>query len=100
MAARGAFAGLAAGDAGTLAYWKLNGGPEPGKVHPVSTERDEIAQLGQEAMEKVGALAARFLLGAAPFTAWPHPGREAAGDDYLHLSRRAEWAGAEDAADG
>jgi ATP-dependent helicase/nuclease subunit B len=99
MAARGAFPHLAAGDAGALVYWKLTGGPKPGEVLPVQTERDEIATLAEEAIGKVNELAARFLLGSAPFTAWPHPGRETAGDEYQHLSRRAEWAGAEDAID-
>ncbi|MDB5372754.1 MAG: addB, partial [Belnapia sp.] len=100
MAAKGAFGGLPAGDAAALVYWKLTGGPKPGEVQPISADRDEIAGLAEEAIDRVNALAARFLLGAAPFLAWPHPGREPAGDEYQHLSRRAEWAGAEDSVDG
>lgn len=100
MAAAGAFANLPPADAAALVYWRLTGGPVPGELRIVSAERDAIAAMAEEALAKVNTLAARFLLGQAAFLAWPHPGREPAGDEYQHLSRRAEWAGAEDGADG
>ncbi|MFC7541655.1 PD-(D/E)XK nuclease family protein [Siccirubricoccus deserti] len=99
MVARGGFPTVT-GDAGRLDYWRLTGGPTPGEVTTVCDNAQEIADLAEAALEEVQALAQRFLLGEAPFLAWPHPGREPAGDDYDHLSRRAEWAGAEDAAEG
>jgi len=100
MAARGAFPGLDAADAGLLAYWRLTGGPEPGQVRTISEEAQEIADLAEGALAEVRRLVARYLLGSAPFTARPHPGREPAGAEYEHLSRLGEWAGAEDAAAG
>lgn len=97
MAARGAFPAIGAADAGLLAYWHLAGGPEPGQVRTVSEDAQEIRDLAESALEEVRRLAARYLLGSAPFTARPHPGREPAGTEYEHLSRLGEWAGAEDA---
>jgi ATP-dependent helicase/nuclease subunit B len=99
IVAQGGFSGIA-GAVGRLDYWKLTGGPTPGEITTVCDNAQEIADLAGAALEEVQALAERFLLGGAPFLAWPHPGREPAGDDYDHLSRRAEWAGAEDAAEG
>jgi ATP-dependent helicase/nuclease subunit B len=98
MLAARAFPGLA-GDAERLDYWKLSGGPTPGEIETVVEDAQAIAALGETALEAVAALAERFLLGTGAFLAWPHPGREPAGDEYHHLSRRAEWAGAEDGAE-
>jgi ATP-dependent helicase/nuclease subunit B len=98
MAARGAFPGLPEADATALAYWRLTGGPEPGEVKAISEDAQEIADLADGALGELRRLVARYLAGAAPFTARPHPGREPAGSEYEHLSRLAEWAGAEDAA--
>lgn len=100
MLARGAFADVPAADAALLAYWRLSGGPEPGEVSTIEQEAAEIRDLADGALEALRDLAARYLLGHAPFTARPHPGRETAGGEYEHLSRLAEWAGAEDAAPG
>ncbi|WP_135465707.1 double-strand break repair protein AddB [Crenalkalicoccus roseus] len=100
MAARGAFPGLQPADAAALAYWRLSGGPEPGEVRVVSREAQEIAHLAEQALGELRRLVGRYLLGAAPFTARPHPGRRPAGTEYEHLSRLGEWAGAEDAAEG
>lgn len=105
MAARGGFRGLAAAVTTGLHYWRLTGGPVPGEAkdagallafrrHPSAAEA--IAAEQENAFEAARRLAEHYLLGARPFRAWPHPGRRAAGDDYDHLSRRAEWAGAED----
>jgi ATP-dependent helicase/nuclease subunit B len=46
--------------------------------------------------DAAAALVGRYLLERRPFTARPHPLRAARGGDYDHLSRIAEWAGAED----
>jgi ATP-dependent helicase/nuclease subunit B len=97
MLARGAFPEVAAADATLLAYWRLTGGPEAGRVLAVAEDAQEIAGLAEEALAELRGLVARYLLGGAPFTARPHPGREPAGSEYEHLSRIAEWAGAEDA---
>jgi ATP-dependent helicase/nuclease subunit B len=79
-----------------LVYWKLSGGETPGEVKPMATEPEEVAELAALALEKLGDLVDRFLLGDAPFPARPHPGRSARGTDYDQLSRHAEWADAEE----
>ena len=102
MAARGAFAGLAARRMPrTLAYWQLNrrAGAGRGASGQHRARRDRAARAGGDG-RRWARWPARFLLGAAAFTAWPHPGREPAGDDYATCRAGREWAGAEDAADG
>ena len=59
-----------------------------------------IEAAADHAMDRLRDLADRFLFGDAPFTARPHPGRTPAGREYEHLSRLAEWSGAEDAEAG
>jgi ATP-dependent helicase/nuclease subunit B len=100
MLAGGGFPAVDPADAAQLAYWRLTGGPEPGEVRVISGEAQEIRDLAEAALAELRDLAACYLLGRAPFTARPHPGREPAGAEYEHLSRIAEWAGAEDAAVG
>ena len=56
-----------------------------------------IDEQAGDAVRRLRGLAERFLFGTAPFTARPHPGRAPAGGEYDHLSRLAEWSGAEDA---
>jgi ATP-dependent helicase/nuclease subunit B len=79
-----------------LTYWKLSGGETPGEVKAMATEPEEVSDLADLALEKLGALVDRFLLGEAPFPARPHPGRTTRGTDYDQLSRYAEWADAEE----
>jgi ATP-dependent helicase/nuclease subunit B len=100
MAAEGCFEGVEASDASELTYWRLTGGPEPGKVLEVMSGKQDISDKASDALERLGELANRFLFGDAAFTARPHPGRAPPGGDYDHLSRLAEWSGAEDAEAG
>jgi ATP-dependent helicase/nuclease subunit B len=97
MVAAGRFEGVPQGATSELAYWRLTGGPEPGEVRTVMREAHAIGAAADHALERVRDLADRFLFGDAAFTARPHPGRAPAGGDYDHLSRLAEWSGAEDA---
>jgi ATP-dependent helicase/nuclease subunit B len=97
MVAAGRFEGVPQGATAELAYWRLTGGPEPGEVRTVMREAHAIGAAADHALERVRDLADRFLFGDAAFTARPHPGRAPAGGDYDHLSRLAEWSGAEDA---
>jgi ATP-dependent helicase/nuclease subunit B len=96
IAEAGGFAGVTRAAVRELTYWKLTGGQEPGRIMPMETEAQEIAELAAESLENLAALVDRFLLGDAPFTARPHPLRAPRGGDYDHLSRIAEWAEAED----
>ena len=59
-----------------------------------------IEAAAAHALDRLRGLADRFLFGDAPFTARPHPARAPAGGEYDHLSRLAEWSGAEDAEAG
>jgi ATP-dependent helicase/nuclease subunit B len=99
MAARGAFEGVPAASVRALTYWRLTGGHEPGEVKEMLSEAEDVERLAEEALDRLGALVDRFLLGEAAFHARPHPGRTAKGGDYDHLARVAEWANAEDEAE-
>ncbi|MGK7860938.1 double-strand break repair protein AddB [Falsiroseomonas sp. E2-1-a4] len=95
MAAEGAFAGVPGAAVRLLTYWKLSGGETAGEEKQMLSEPEDVAELASAAIERLGALVDRFLLGDAAFTARPHPGRKTRGGDYDHLSRVAEWADAE-----
>ncbi|MDI3309734.1 MAG: double-strand break repair protein AddB [Acetobacteraceae bacterium] len=97
LARAGGFEKLPAAETGALVYWRLTGGPVAGEVKPMLTDAQAIAIAADEALERLRDLADRFLFGNAAFIARPHPAREPAGSDYDHLSRIAEWSGAEDA---
>jgi len=97
IAGEGGFAGLAPAPTVSMAYWKLSGGDQPGEVLGAITRPESIAELAAAAHGGLAGLADRFLLGAAPFLARPHPGRRSR-DDYDQLARRAEWEDAEDGA--
>ncbi|RAI60622.1 double-strand break repair protein AddB [Roseicella frigidaeris] len=97
IAAAGGFAGVPAGDGAGLLYWRLSGGPTPGEEKLVAQDPAVVRLLAEEAVTALAGLVGDFLLGDRPFTARPHPKRAPAGNDYDHLSRLAEWAGAEDA---
>ncbi|MEN0076558.1 MAG: PD-(D/E)XK nuclease family protein, partial [Paracraurococcus sp.] len=97
IAAAGGFAGVPAGDGAGLLYWRLSGGPMPGEEKLVAQAPAVVRLLAEEAVTALAGLVGDFLLGDRAFTARPHPKRAPAGNDYDHLSRLAEWAGAEDA---
>jgi ATP-dependent helicase/nuclease subunit B len=100
IAAAGGFEGVPAADAAALLYWKLSGGPKPGEEKAAVTEAWLVRQIAGQAQTALMGLIADFLLGNRAFVARPHPKRAPAGSDYDHLSRLAEWAGAEDARTG
>jgi ATP-dependent helicase/nuclease subunit B len=97
IAAAGGFERVPPADAGALLYWRLSGGPKPGEEKAAAEDVLLVRQLADAAQTALIGLVADFLLGDRPFTARPHPKRAPAGSDYDHLSRLAEWAGAEDA---
>jgi len=94
MAARGAFRDVAAAEVSGLEHWHVSGGYEAGKVAEFRPKGTTLPEVGEEAFEALNTLATEFLLGDRPFLARPHPGRAPRGDEYDHLSRRAEWGGA------
>ncbi len=86
LLARDGFANIP-GLAARLVYWKLSGGVPAGEIVPF----EKAAELVEAAGEGFDWLMHDFLLGDRPFTSRPDPGREAAGRDFDHLARRAEW---------
>jgi ATP-dependent helicase/nuclease subunit B len=97
IAAAGGFEGVPPADAAALVYWKLTGGPVPGEEKRAAEGAPLVRQLAEDARVALLGLVGEFLLGDRAFVARPHPKRAPAGSDYDHLSRLAEWAGAEDA---
>jgi ATP-dependent helicase/nuclease subunit B len=88
IAERGGFAGFQ-GAVEALEYWELKGGLVEGKRTAMRPEG--VVDKAEAALER---LAARFLLGDAPFPAQPHPRRRAA-PEYRHLARTDEWSAGE-----
>jgi ATP-dependent helicase/nuclease subunit B len=88
---QGAFAD-AAGTATELTYWRLTGGEVPGEVTVLGATAPDGRPYAEIAEERLRDLAARWLLGQAPFLSRPHPARAAAGGDYDHLARVEEWS--------
>jgi ATP-dependent helicase/nuclease subunit B len=95
MAARGMLATRAgvvlAGDPAALAYWKLSGGTEPGKISDPLRGKPELLAADHAAAAVAVAIAETdaLLLGEAPFVAKKVPGY--GWSDFDHLARVAEW---------
>jgi ATP-dependent helicase/nuclease subunit B len=86
MAALGAFGDEVTGPAGELAYWRLQGGHDPGNLVIIGDgDAALLANLAAQAVEALAALVARFNDPATPYLARPHPGRQ--------LARLGEWGG-------
>ena len=88
---QGAFTG-AAGQAVELVYWHLTGGEVAGSVKDLGATAQDGTPYAELAAARLSDLAARWLLGDAPFLSRPHPARSAAGGDYDHLARVEEWS--------
>ncbi len=95
MAEAGAFAGVPAGPVRELAYWRLSGGHEPGRVHEPLKKPQELADIIADAPGHIRALLAAFDDPDHPYAHQPHPGRATRGD-YAQLARAGELAGAAD----
>jgi ATP-dependent helicase/nuclease subunit B len=96
LARQGAFRKVPSAEVAELLYWRLSGGPEPGRAETAQRGAQEIAASAEEALTRLRELAEGFLFGQRPFTARPHPLRAPAGGDYDHLSRLAEWSAGEE----
>lgn len=92
MVAQGGFSGIPARPVEELAFWRLSGGREPGKVHDAA---DDPAQVAAEALAGVKALVARFDDPATAYEARPRPDHAPVYSDYEHLARVKEWASGE-----
>jgi ATP-dependent helicase/nuclease subunit B len=89
MARHGGFAGVKAGEASELLYWRLKGGADGGEERLAGTDTQELAR---QALDGLRALVAAFDNEATPYGARPHPDHAPKYSDYLHLARLAEWA--------
>ncbi|MFW7269095.1 double-strand break repair protein AddB [Gluconacetobacter sp. Hr-1-5] len=97
MAERGAFGPELAGPARELAYWRLTGGAEAGKILPLA-EGDALAVLIESAWESLRGLIAMYDDPGQPYLSHPHPGESPRFADYARLARVAEWSAARDEA--
>ncbi|MDF2763654.1 MAG: putative double-strand break repair protein AddB-like [Rhodospirillales bacterium] len=91
IAQAGGFEGVAAAEVGELAYWRITGAREPGKVCEIAAGAD-AARLAAEAVEGLTQLIATFDDPATPFEPMPWPERIPRFSDYRHLARIAEWS--------
>ena len=87
--ARGGFEGVPAGDIRELAFWRLSGGREAGKVHPAA---DDPSGIAQEAYDGLRALVEKFDDPTTAYEARPGPKQAPKYSDYEHLARVREWA--------
>ncbi|MBC6406332.1 MAG: double-strand break repair protein AddB [Rhodospirillales bacterium] len=95
IAEAGGFAGLPAADLASLEFWKLSGGRDAGECKPLSRKRlPDIATQAAHALDRLRDLIAVFDRPETPYLAHPRPGFRPRFDDYRHLSRLDEWAGA------
>jgi ATP-dependent helicase/nuclease subunit B len=94
MAERGAFAGVAAAQVHELAFWKLGGRDEAGKVHEIPPE--ELRTRIADALAGLRRLIARFDDPDTPYLSVPRPERAPRYGDYAHLARVKERLAEED----
>jgi ATP-dependent helicase/nuclease subunit B len=95
IAARGGFQDIPASEVSELEHWHVSGGYEAGAAVRFRPKDSTLPEVSEEAFEALNGLVQDFLLGDRPFLARPHPARAPKGDEYDHLSRIAEWGGAE-----
>jgi ATP-dependent helicase/nuclease subunit B len=93
---KGDFDGLASRRLGKLAYISAKGGDPAGVEHALAMQTPEA--LAEGARQGLAALIARFDEETTPYTAMRRAGfsERYRYDDYAHLARVAEWAGAEE----
>jgi ATP-dependent helicase/nuclease subunit B len=95
--AAGGFDGVPPLPVRELAFWRLSGGREAGRVHDAA---DDPIAIAVEAMAGLRALVARFDDPATPYEARPRPSVAPRYSDYEHLARVREWASFDGADDG
>ncbi len=95
IARAGGFAEVPPAEVAELAYWRVTGGREPGKVQPIAAG-EEAADLAAEALDGLARLIALFDDPKTPYEPVPWPERTLRFSDYRHLARIAEWSQGEE----
>ena len=89
----GGFAGVSAGaSVEQIGYVLLKGGARPGESKPIDFEQGTADSQADRALEKLTALARRFIDGDEPYRSLVHPMWAARYGDYDHLARVKEWS--------
>ncbi len=101
MVQQGAFGAEVTGPVGELAFWHIPGGYEPGQATALFARKAaRLAEVVHAAQESVRLLVAEFDDPLKPYLSQPAPGAAPRFSDYRRLARVAEWAAADDGADG
>ena len=101
MAQAGCFGEAFTGEVAELVYWKISGRHEAGKEQVVKPKKPRVLrEVIEDAARALPETFAKFADEATAYLASPHPGRVNKYDVYAGVSRRAEWAGEDDANDG
>ncbi|GLR65533.1 double-strand break repair protein AddB [Acidocella aquatica] len=101
MAQAGCFGDEFSGEVAQLAYWKISGRHEAGEVREVKPKKPRVLrEMIEDAAHALPQTFAKFADEKTPYLASPHPKRVNKYDVYAGVSRRAEWAGEDDANDG
>ncbi|HAX91348.1 MAG TPA: double-strand break repair protein AddB [Rhodospirillaceae bacterium] len=93
MAQAGAFEGIEPQEVAKLSYWALMEKKEEKREMNFANDIDAQCEKAREGLE---ALIAVFADPATPYTAVPKPQVQPRFNDYAHLSRLAEWGGAQE----
>jgi ATP-dependent helicase/nuclease subunit B len=88
IAAAGGFAGVAASPVVELAYWRLRGGREIGRILPIKGDPMRLAAAARDRLEQ---MIAAFEDPGMPYLPMPDPRFALPAGRYDHLSRRGEW---------
>ncbi len=94
----GGFDNISASSVGTLAYWKLTGGAQAGKITQVQlgdkeASPDEIAANAKDGLQNLINV---FEMPDTPYYSLPEPEKAPRFNDYELLARVKEWAALDD----
>ena len=90
IAVAGGFAGITAAPVAELSFWRLTGGRQPGREHPIKPE--DIDLLAKAAVSGLERLVALFDDPDTPYLSHPRADRVPRFGDYDHLARVLEWS--------
>ena len=89
----GGFKGLSADTVEQLAYYRLSGGREPGKVHSLKFDVEEVSEKSWTGFQE---LIAQYDNPDMPYLSHTRPVKQNDYGEYDHLARIKEWKSVED----